>query len=272
MIDFSGNSRYWALAGYDLRLPYKDNEANFIVPSVELAIPPNVDEITYVEAYEKVFFLKKNISNVIYSQYFPHAKAYKGYNNSLIKLAKDKLKLDKLEQYESDYSILKLKSTKKNLYALQKADNKFYISKISIFENGFNDREDVKEVVIPFPGSIESIDQDDISIEIFDINDFEADIYILSKKMKTIYISKFRSSKEKCVFSQNLDVLTNEHFLPTSFCKYDKGIIIMDEDRKAFCFLEAKKTDLLKGKQYFLKKRLKELNFSVLILKILFAI
>lgn len=246
---FTGNSRYWSLAGYDnkdFNLPKKSNESNFIVSTSELALPfEDISEIEFVPYYERIYFMYSNVTDKIYFQYFPRITIDKTYNNTQRRdgiITKVKA-TGYNKPYSSDYSILKLKSTEKHLFALQKTDNRYYISKLPISEKGFEKirMEDSKEIV--FPNSPTDFLEDDFSIEISDSNNYESDIYICIKKTKTLYIAKFRPSSKQCVFNKMpiINKLTNQLFSPTSFCKTNNGIAIVDDISKSLYILEYKK-------------------------------
>ena len=246
---FTGNSRYWPLAGYDnedLNLPKKSNEPNFIVSTSELALPfENISEIEFVPHFERVYFMYKNVTDKIYFQYLPKTTIDKTSSNTWNrKQIKTYLHVNGYDEpYNSDCSILKLKSTEKHLFALQKTDNRFYISKLPISEKGFekNRIEESKEIIFHnFPTDFL---EDDLSIEISDINNFESEIYIFVKKTKKLYIAKFRPLSKQCFFNEMriTNKLNNQLFSLTSFCKTNNGIAIVDDISKSLYILEYKK-------------------------------
>lgn len=131
--DFIGNYRYWPLAyssnSFQIQKSEEDSINNYWVPISELAITEKISTLSYVLYNERVYFLKNNISNTIYSQYFPDASKNKANSvKSFVEIAKEKFRNDTYEEYKLEYSILQIVSTKRHLFALAKAKKRILFS------------------------------------------------------------------------------------------------------------------------------------------------
>lgn len=217
--DFIGNYRYWPLAyssnSFQIQKSEEDSINNYWVPISELAITEKISTLSYVLYNERVYFLKNNISNTIYSQYFPDASKNKANSvKSFVEIAKEKFRNDTYEEYKLEYSILQIVSTKRHLFALAKAKNEYYFLNIYLTINGFGEKIDVQEIKLPH----KSLNIENAELGIFTINEYESIIYFFLKESKDIYIGNYRSSKKNFVISNKLNDLTKQKYSPDSFC------------------------------------------------------
>jgi hypothetical protein len=168
---------------------------NFLVPIESIYIPDDIKDLKYVPNCERIFFLRDGYSKTIYSQYFPNS------NNNKVGTILGKLYhakgirennfYDKKEF--SEYTILKLSSTKKNIFTLAKSEDEFFIIKVELSSYGLLEKNYYVNKIVD-RNMIN--DSTNIEISLFDISDFESYVFINPKKDGKIYVSKFRSDND----------------------------------------------------------------------------
>lgn len=200
MKNLEGHFYYWPIS---LRTnvdnyfkDFKDESINnFLIPIKSIYIPEDIKDLKYVPKYERIFFLKDGYSKTIYSQYFPNSNENKvGTILGKLKQAKGISENNFYDKKEfSEYTILKLSSTKKNIFTLAKSEDEFFIIKVelssySLLQKNYYVNKIVDRNMINNSTNIE--------ISLFDISDFESYVFINPKKDGKIYVSKFRSDND----------------------------------------------------------------------------
>ena len=226
MKNLKGNFYFWPISlrensqDYfnDNRISLYDKNArnNFLVPIESIYIPLDTSDLCYSARFEKLFFLRMGYTKTIFSQFFPNSpdnsrKTIKGKIENAERVFGKKNKFNSKEF--SDFSILKIGSTKKHLFAIASRKNRIYVIKPKLSSDGLFE----KDVYI---NELELIREpsDRIEFEFYDVSDYETLIFFNNKSQKKLYVGRFKSVKKRLVVFKRITVSLEEDFEINTFC------------------------------------------------------
>lgn len=190
-----GHLILWPLGGNEENLVHKfiPNGLNkYLLQLSDLYIYPDLYSIVYVKSKSRIYFVKKNKQQTIFSQHLPSVddSIQKSSFSKLFEFSKTKYDANQIDSYSIDSKIIKLISTEDNLYALVETSAEQYeIYQINLSEfNGFSETHSSN----PIPKGIVTQQS---AVQIIDLNKFDSAVYVLDKTKHEIFRGKLKQGK-----------------------------------------------------------------------------